>query len=343
MSRSTIAPLLLFAVFSAVGVGLAGREPASAQAPKGKTWAMVIHGGAGGAPKEDRRKPNEDALQDFLKKGSELLAKGGTALDTCETIIRAFEADGHFNCGKGAVFTAEGKHSLDAAIMDGRTLKVGGVAGVGRVKHPIAAARLVMEETRHVLLAREGAEEFAEKMGLEMVPNSYFDTPQQLDALKKIQAKQKKGEEITVPEGGSTVGCVCLDQNGNLAAATSTGGISGVMRGRVGDAPICGAGTYANNATCAVSGTGTGEEYIRHSVAHTISALMLYKGMTAQQAADEVVFNILKKGNGGVIVVSRTGDIAMPYNTSGMWRGCVDSNGRFEYGVVKELKKGSAP
>jgi beta-aspartyl-peptidase (threonine type) len=217
------------------------------------------------------------------------------------------------------------------------------VAGVRTVKNPITLARTVMEKTKHVLLVREGAEAFAEKMGLEIVPNTYFDTPERLKAFKQWQDRQKTDKkERDDPEGGSTVGCVCLDQQGNLAAATSTGGILGVMAGRVGDSPICGAGTYANNLTCAVSGTGTGEQYIRHNAAHTISALMQYKGLSAQKAAEEVIFNLLKKGDGGVIVVSRTGEIAMPYNTSGMLRGCVDAAGRFEYGAVKELTKETA-
>jgi len=304
------------------------KDAKAAQPEKKTAWAIVIHGGAGGAPAENKRQPQEDALRAYLNMGREMLAGGSTALDACEKVVRAFEADGRFNAGKGAVFTAEGKHSLDACIMDGSSLKVGAVAGVRTVKHPIALARLVMEKTKHVLLIRDGAEEFAQKMGLDIVPNGYFDSP-----------GRKKDAKEAETEGGGTVGCVCLDQHGNLAAATSTGGIGGVMAGRVGDTPICGAGTYANNQTCAVSGTGTGEQFIRHNVAHTISALMQYKGMTAQQAAEEVVFNILQKGNGGVIVVSRSGEIAMHYNTGGMWRGCADAAGRFEYGVGKETKK----
>jgi L-asparaginase / beta-aspartyl-peptidase len=321
-----------------VASGFASAPAEVAQPEQKVAWAMVIHGGAGGAPPEAKRKPYDEALKACLTQGREMLAGGKSALDTCEKIVSMLESDSHFNAGKGAVFTAEGKHSLDASIMDGSNLKFGGVAGVRTVKHPIMLARKVMEKTKHVLLIREGAEAFAEKMGLEIVPNSYFDTPERLEAFKKWEAKQKadKNED---PEGGSTVGCVCLDQQGNLAAATSTGGIMGVMAGRVGDSSLCGAGTYANNLTCAVSGTGTGEQFIRNNVTHTISVLMQYKGMSAQKAAEEVVFNVLKKGAGGVIVVSRTGEIAMPYNTSGMLRGCVDANGRFEYGAGKELTK----
>jgi beta-aspartyl-peptidase (threonine type) len=321
------------------GAFLCAPVPAEVVQPEQKlAWAMVIHGGAGGAPAPAKRKPYEDSLRACLLQGREMLVAGKSALDTCEKIVRMLEDDPLFNAGKGAVFTAEGKHSLDASIMDGSNLKFGAVAGVRTVKNPITLARTVMEKTKHVLLIREGAEAFAEKMGLEIVPNSYFDTPERLKAFQQWQANQKtdKNED---PEGGSTVGCACLDQKGNLAAATSTGGMMGVMAGRVGDTPICGAGTYANNLTCAISSTGTGEQFIRHNVAHTISALMQYKGLSAQKAADEVISSLLKKGDGGVIVISRMGEIAMPYNTTGMLRGCVDAAGRFEYGVVKELTK----
>jgi beta-aspartyl-peptidase (threonine type) len=309
-----------------------------AQPEKKMAWAIVVHGGAGGVPADGKRKAYEDSLRAYLTMGREMLAGGSTALDTCEKVVRAFEDDPLFNAGKGAVFTAEGKHSLDASIMDGSNLKVGAVAGVRTVKNPISLARFVMEKTPHVLLIRDGAEEFAQKMGLDIVPNSYFDTPERLNAYKKWLEKKKEGKEV-VPEGGGTVGCVCLDERGNLAAATSTGGMMGVMAGRVGDSPICGAGTYANNLTCAVSGTGTGEQFIRHNVAHTISALMQYKGLSAEKAAGEVVFNLLNKGNGGVIVVSRAGEIAMPFNTAGMIRGCADASGRLEYGLGKETTK----
>jgi beta-aspartyl-peptidase (threonine type) len=323
--RTSLAFITSAALISIAAAALTPSR-ASQQAEKQMAWAIVVHGGAGGAPPPDKRKPQEESLRKYLQMGRDMLAGGGTALDTCEKVVMAFEADGKFNTGKGAVYTAEGKHSLDASIMDGGKLKFGGVAGVRTVKHPIALARLVMDKTKHVLLIRDGAEEFAQKMGLEIVPNTYFDSP-----------TRKKVDKKADTEGGGTVGCVCLDQNGNLAAATSTGGIGGVMAGRVGDTPICGAGTYANNQTCAVSGTGTGEQFIRHNVAHTISALMQYKGLSAQQAADEVVFDILPKGTGGVIVVSRTGEIAMPYNTSGMWRGSANAAGRFDFGVAKEM------
>jgi beta-aspartyl-peptidase (threonine type) len=323
------------------GVILAPSQASVSQAEKKPIWAIVIHGGAGGAPPENQREPYFAALRKFVIMGREMLAGGSSAVDVCEKVARAFEDDGHFNVGKGAVFTADGKHSLDASIMDGSNLKFGAVAGVRTVKHPIALARLVMDKTSHVLLIREGAEAFAQKMGLEIVDNSYFDTADRRTAYDKWLANKNKGKEDK-EEGGSTAGCVCLDQKGNLAAATSTGGIMGVMPGRVGDTPLCGAGTYANNLTCAVSCTGTGEQFIRHNVSHTISALMQYKGLSAEKAAAEVVFNILKQGDGGVIVVSRTGEIAMPYNTSGMLRAFADSSGQVEYGVGKEMLRGEA-
>ena len=326
MSRLLLAVLASSAAIVAVSV-FASAGTNDVQPPKKITWAIVVHGGAGGAPPQGKTSANEPSLRAYLNKGRDMLAGGASAVDTCEKVIQAFEEDGGFNCGKGAVFTAENKHSLDAAIMDGSTLKVGAVAGVRTIKHPISAARLVMDKTKHVMLIRDGAEEFAAKMGLEIVPNSYFDG--------KRARPEKKDGEIEPEDHYGTVGCVCLDQNGNLAAATSTGGLSGVMPGRVGDAPICGAGTYANNLTCAVSGTGVGEEYIRNNVAHTISALMQYKGYTAQQAADEVINNILKKNIGGVIVVSRTGETAFPFNTAGMGRGCRIRRGSTRLGLAR--------
>jgi beta-aspartyl-peptidase (threonine type) len=306
---------------------------AVAQPEKKLAWAIVIHGGAGAGPgSAPAPKPTarEEILASYLKKGCEMLAKGASALDTCEKVVNAFEDSGMFNAGKGASSTGQGKHSLDASIMDGSNAKFGAVAGVRTIKNPISSARAVMDKTKHVMLIKEGAEEFAEKQGLEIVPLTYFG---------RAQGGKKGGADDFNEEGHGTVGCVCLDQKGNLAAATSTGGIGVVMPGRVGDAPICGAGTYANNKTCAVSGTGTGEQFVRHNVAHTISALMEYKGLSVQKAADEVINHILSKGNGGVIVVSNTGEIAMPFNTQAMARGAADSSGRFEIGIGPQTRK----
>jgi beta-aspartyl-peptidase (threonine type) len=228
------------------------------------------------------------------------------------------------------VFTEDGRHELDASIMDGRTLSCGAVAGVRTVKNPIALARLVMEKTPHVLLMGDGAEQFAASVGVERVDPTYFDTDRRRKALEEFLKKRKQKEDNAPPKSRSTVGCVALDLQGNLAAATSTGGMTGKRFGRVGDSPIIGAGTYANNATCAVSCTGTGEEYIRLVAAYDVSALMQYGHLNVDQAAHTVIFERLKPDDGGLIAVSHTGEIAMPFNTNGMFRAAADSNGRFE-------------
>jgi beta-aspartyl-peptidase (threonine type) len=312
----------------------------SAAAAEGQTiaWAIAVHAGSGnggGPAPGDVLTPRQKALRQYLEMGRQMLAEGASAVDVCEKVLRAFEDDGQFNAGKGAVTTASGQHSLDAAIMDGSNLKLGAVAGLRTVKNPILLARAVMDKTRHVMLIRDGAEAFAQQIGLDIVPETYFKSPQP-------DSQRSAATSAAPKEGGDTVGCVCLDRHGNLAAATSTGGIGGVMPGRVGDSPICGAGTYANNKTCAVSCTGTGEQFIRHNVAHTISALMEYKRLSVEQAADELIMKTLAKGDGGLIAVSHDGHIAMPFNTAGMARGCADSTGRFEFGTGAETKKESA-
>ena len=284
-------------------------------------YTIVIHGGAGTINKsmpDSIKKEYVKSLSEALAIGKEILAKGGKSLDAVEQIIRYFDDDPKFNTGKGAVYTSEGTHELDASIMDGSNLSTGAVTLIKHVKHPISLARLVMEKTRHVLLGGKGAEKFAEKMGIELVPNSYFDTEIRYQQLLKIKEKTE------------TVGCVALDKYGNLAAGTSTGGLTNKMAGRIGDSPLINAGTYANNKTCAVSGTGTGEEFIRNTVAYNVSALMEFKGMTLKDAANEVVFNILKKDDGGIIAVDKDGNYAAPFNTLGMYRGVATSDGVFE-------------
>ena len=284
-------------------------------------YTIVIHGGAGTIDKsmpDSIKKEYVKSLSEALAIGKEILAKGGKSLDAVEQIIRYFDDDPKFNTGKGAVYTSEGTHELDASIMDGSNLSTGAVTLIKHVKHPISLARLVMEKTRHVLLGGEGAEKFAEKMGIELVPNEYFDTEIRYQQLLKIKEKTE------------TVGCVALDKYGNLAAGTSTGGLTNKMAGRIGDSPLINAGTYANNKTCAVSGTGTGEEFIRNTVAYNVSALMEFKGMTLKDAANEVVFNILKKDDGGIIAVDKHGNYAAPFNTLGMYRGVATSDGVFE-------------
>jgi beta-aspartyl-peptidase (threonine type) len=309
------------------------------------SFAIAIHGGAGVIDKATTTPEERDAylssLRAALRAGRDELAKGGTAMDACEKVVRLLEEDPKFNAGKGAVFTEAGTHELDAAIMDGATLKAGAVAGVRTVRNPIALARLVMERTRHILLIGEGAEQFATEMGVERVENSWFDTPKRREALEKELEKRRRGaagEDIAKHKDyRGTVGAVALDSHGNLAAATSTGGMTAKKWGRVGDSPIIGAGTYANNKTCAVSGTGTGEQFIRHTIAKSIAAAMEYRGMSAEQAARHAVHGLLDPDDGGVIVVSHTGEIAMVFNTAGMFRGAADSSGRFEVGIWEEV------
>ena len=298
-------------------------------------YAIAIHGGAGVIEKTATPEERESYLASLtkaLREGHDRLARGDAALDVVEAVVRILEDDPNFNAGKGAVFTAEGTHELDASIMNGANLACGAVAGVQTVKNPISLARLVMEKSPHVMLAAEGAEQFASAMNVERVDPSYFDTPRRLKGLEKWrQEQEEKAKEAQNPEKPrGTVGCVVLDRHGNLAAATSTGGMTGKRFGRVGDSPVIGAGTYASNETCAVSCTGTGEEFIRHAAAFQVSAIMRYTGASVERAAHTVIFERLKADDGGLIAVSRNGEIAMPYSTLGMFRGAADSTGRFE-------------
>lgn len=249
-------------------------------------------------------------------------------MDAVEAAIRIMEDDSLFNAGRGAVFTSEGTNELDASIMDGKTLNAGAVAGVKRIKNPITLARLVMEESRHVMMAREGAEAFGLQYGIETVPEEYFFTERRWRALQRAR------ERDAVDDSRGTVGAVALDKEGNLAAGTSTGGMNNKRFGRIGDVPVIGAGTYANNKTCAVSATGHGEYFIRSVVAHDISALMEYKGMPLQEAAEHVITEKLPElgGYGGIIAIDKNGNIVMPFTTSGMHRGYVIDDGEI---VVK--------
>jgi beta-aspartyl-peptidase (threonine type) len=247
------------------------------------------------------------------------------------------EDDPHFNAGKGAVFNEKGQHELDASIMDGSTLACGAVAGVRTVKNPVSLARLVMTKTAHVLLMGDGAEEFATAMGVERVPNEWFDTAARRRAWERMRREQ--GGTAQVPrrprDGHGTVGCVARDRQGRLAAATSTGGLTGKKWGRVGDTPVLGAGNWADG-TAAVSGTGTGEEFIRHAVARTVAARMQFAGESLAAAVDAVVFHTLRKDDGGVIAVDRAGNLSAAYNSEGMYRGLADANGRFEVAVFED-------
>lgn len=301
------------------------------------TWAIAIHGGAGTLGKDRPRAefaPYEQALTEVLAQGRDLLAQGGSALDVCEAVVRLLEDNPLFNAGKGAVYNAVGEHELDASIMDGSTLRCGAVAGVRTVKNPISLARLVMTQTPHVLLMGAGAEQFADQMGVPRVENSYFDTPARRKALDRALERMRKTAS-TAPTRGETygtVGCVVRDSKGQLAAATSTGGMTAKRFGRVGDSPILGAGNYADDLV-AVSGTGTGEEFIRNAVAHSISARMRFARQDLNQAAHAVVFTTLRKDDGGVIAVDAAGNLALPFNTEGMYRGLATSAGRFEVAI----------
>jgi beta-aspartyl-peptidase (threonine type) len=323
--------------------GASAQESASSL----KTCRLVIHGGAGtinrGQMSPELERQYGEKLLEALDTGYAILRRNGTSLDAVEHVIRILEDSPLFNAGKGAVFTHEGTNELDASIMDGKTLKAGSVAAVRHIKNPISLARLVMEQSPHVMLTGDGAEAFANAHGVELVQPEYFFTQKRWDQLQQAKreedssARRSRVSDTTDRKHG-TVGCVALDRMGNLAAGTSTGGTTNKRFGRVGDSPIIGAGTYANNATCAVSATGTGEYFIRSVVAHDISALMEYRGMTLARAADMVVMEKLPKmgGDGGIIAIDNKGNIAMPFNTTGMYRAYIDDDGKPVVKIYKE-------
>ena len=308
---------------------------------------LAIHGGAGTIERSnmtpEREREYRTGLERALKAGYEILGRGGSSLDATEAAVRVLEDDPHFNAGKGSVFTSAGTNEMDAAIMDGKTLAAGAVASLKHVKNPISLARLVMEKSGHVMMDSEGAELFAKENGIELVDQKYFFTQKRWDALQKIKAAEKsrtsgagKRFEITDQDRHGTVGAVALDQNGNLAAATSTGGTTNKRPGRVGDSPVIGAGTYANNATCAVSATGDGEYFIRATIARDVSALMEYRGMSLKDAAQAALDKVAKLGGaGGLIAIDQEGDMTLPFNTAGMYRGYVDANGKFVVEIYK--------
>ena len=294
-------------------------------------WKLVVHGGAG-VIRKDRITPEKDreiraALDRALAAGSAILEKGGSALDAVEASVKVLEDDPNFNAGRGSVFTYNGHIEHDASIMDGRTRAAGAVTGVTRTKNPISLARTVMEKSDHVFLSREGADEFSRQQGLEQVPREYFETPERRRQLEEFKSKKVSALEIEYKFG--TVGAVALDGSGHVAAATSTGGMTGKRWGRIGDSPIIGAGTYADDRGCAVSGTGWGEYFIRVGVAHEICARMRLDGTAPQKAADEVMAEVKALGgDGGVIMVTPKGDMVYSFNTPGMYRGKADGGGR---------------
>jgi beta-aspartyl-peptidase (threonine type) len=306
------------------------------------SFAIVIHGGAGGIKKEYFTEQQQEAyklkLKEALKAGYAVLENGGISLDAVQAAINVMEDSPLFNAGKGAVYNSEGNQEMDAAIMDGKTLNAGAIAGVNHIKNPILAARIVMDSSSHVLLSGKGAEILAAKYGIEMVDSSYFFTEKRMNQLKELQGKEKiklddtafliKNELIDDHKFG-TVGAVAIDKSGNIAAGTSTGGMTNKKYGRIGDVPIIGAGTYANNLTCGISATGTGEYFIRTVAAHEVSSLIKHKGFTPSEALHEVLFNQIGPlgGEGGMILLDKNGEVYWDFNSTGMFRGYKKSTG----------------
>jgi isoaspartyl peptidase/L-asparaginase-like protein (Ntn-hydrolase superfamily) len=283
---------------------------------------IALHGGAGTIRKSDmtpqRAAQYRAALKSALECSFQVLETGGSSLDAVTAAVVAMEDSPLFNAGRGAVYNADARHELDAAIMDGKALRAGAVTCVERIRNPVLAARAVMEHTRHVLLAGKGAERIARKLGLRFERKEYFATPARLAALRR-----------NLQSHHGTVGAVALDRQGNLAAATSTGGYTGKLPGRVGDSPLVGAGTYADNRACAVSGTGLGELFIRALVAYDVAARMRYRRESLATAARAALANVARLGgDGGLVAVDRRGNIAMPFNSQGMYRACIDRRGR---------------
>ncbi len=333
---------------------------AQAAAQPGHHWAIILHGGAGVIERKSMDAKTEAAyrasLQTALDAGAAVLNRGGSSLDAVEAAIHVLEDDPLFNAGRGAVFTADGKNELDSAIMDGATLKAGAVAEVTRTRHPITLARTVMEQSQYVMFVGPGADAFAASKGLEQVPPSYFFTERRWEGLVK-QLKQE-GRPIPPRPAGAppapatpvaqieppdahkwgTVGVAALDRQGNIAAGTSTGGLQAKPEGRVGDSPIIGAGTYASNQSCAVSGTGTGEYFIRLTVAREVCALVQYEHMPLQAAVDDVIQKQLTalKGDGGVIAITPDGQMAWSFNSPGMYRARVAEGGKPQISIYKD-------
>lgn len=315
-----------------------------------QSFGLVIHGGAGTILKENMSDSLETAyrlkLEEAIKKGHKILENGGTSMAAVTAAINIMENSPLFNAGKGAVFTNHETNELDASVMNGQTLNAGAVSGVTNVKNPINLAVAVMDKSEHVMLSGKGAEKFAQEQGIEQVDPSYFYTERRFKSLQRVKEQEKMTtKKIALVEDPyikstkfGTVGCAALDKHGNLAAGTSTGGMTNKRYNRIGDAPIIGAGTYANNATCAVSSTGWGEYFIRAMVAHDISALMEYKGLTVQEAAREVIQKKLPDlgGSGGIVAIDKTGEVALEFNTAGMYRAHMNANGVLTIKIYKE-------
>jgi L-asparaginase / beta-aspartyl-peptidase len=301
-------------------------------------YAIAVHGGAGAMPRATLSAAREQryraGLEAALDGGYEVLARGGASLDAVAVAVRILEDDPSFNAGRGAALTRDGAAELDAAIMEGRQLRAGAVASVRHVRNPVDLARRVMEKSRHVLLVGSGAEEFALEEGFTLVPNHYFRTPERLEQLESEQ-RGERVSDLVPPRSQGTVGAVARDAAGNLAAATSTGGLTNKRPGRVGDSPIIGAGTYARNGVAAVSATGHGEYFIRAVAAHHVCAAVQFRGLTLGQAVHELLRQVLPAlgGDGGLIAVGADGEIVMDFSTEGMFRGARDSTGRREIAI----------
>jgi len=327
-------------------------ETSTENSTENPEFAIVIHGGAGTILKKNMTPEREVAyqakLEEAIRVGYEILKNGGSSLDAVEKTINVMEDSPLFNAGKGAVFTNAETNELDASIMDGKTLNAGASAGTTTVRNPINLARAVMEKSEHVMLSGKGAEIFAEEKGLEIVKPEYFYTESRFNSLQRIKDKEKTEldhdsktafyDPIIKDSKYGTVGCAALDKNGNLAAGTSTGGMTNKRYGRIGDAPIIGSGTYANNETCAISSTGWGEYFIRAQVAHDISAMMEYKNISLAEASKEVIQNKLTNlgGTGGIIGVDKYGKMVMEFNTAGMYRATMNDKGELNIGIYEK-------
>lgn len=313
-------------------------------------YAMAIHGGAGTITRAnltaEQEQAYKDKLAEALEAGRAVLGDGGDSTSAVIAAIEIMEASPLFNSGKGAVYTWDGEHELDASLMEGLHGNAGAVAGVKTVKSPIALAREVMEESVHVMLSGAGAEQFSRQQGLEQVDNSYFDTERRYQQLQKAKETIKKSEQpeqqaweyLDLDYKYGTVGAVAVDKNGVLSAGTSTGGMTAKRYGRIGDSPIIGAGTWADNDSCAVSATGHGEYFIRFHVAADICSRVKYKGLSVQEAGDEVIHGVLEQsgGTGGVIIIDADGNVAMPFNTEGMYRGYFQGDGEVNIAIYNE-------
>ncbi len=354
--KAFFSTVILFAllVIPITGQKAGHAELKQLQGPQNPRLAFVIHGGAGvirrGSMTPEKEKAYVAKLQEVVLAGYKALQSGKSSVDAIEIAIRMMEDSPLFNAGKGAVFTADGKNELDSSIMNGKTLAAGAVAGLHHVKNPITLARAVMEKSPHVMMVGEGAEKFAKEQNIELVDEKYFWTQERWDALQKILQQEKEKAATPQPKGMSenfaelpynkfgTVGAIALDKDGNLAAGTSTGGMTNKKYGRVGDAPIIGAGTYANNDSCAVSATGWGEFFIRLGVARDICSLMEYRAMPIQNAADLVIHSKLQKlgGDGGIIGLDKFGNIAISFNSEGMYRAYINADGKPVVEIYKD-------